>query len=352
MNWRKIIFHKTTIWVGLALAAVLTRVLLCAGAIERYYSRGVFPVVRSAFDAVTGWVPFALVYPLFFLLLFLGVRGVIRFFKSKTPWVRRLFAAGLNTLALASAVVFFFLLLWGFNYGRTPVEDTIGIKPEPLTISELKMELDSATAAVLRTRALLPAAPGSAVPADLMPEDLENIMRQELVKHLGEFGYATPGKVRGRLLFPKGILLRISTAGVYIPFTGEGHIDAGLHHLQLPFVVVHEMSHGYGFGDEGTCTQSDDPFLRYVGHLYYWRYVASDYRDYLPQEYEKFRETLPEGVKNDLLAIRQEMEKYPDILPWARDAAYAAYLHAQGISEGLKNYDRVTMLVHAWRVSR
>jgi hypothetical protein len=151
--------------------------------------------------------------------------------------------------------------------------------------------------------------------------------------------------------------LRISTAGVYIPFTGEGNIDPGLHYLQLPFVMAHEMSHAYGFGDEGTCnflaylacTQSEDLFLKYVGHLYYWRYVASDYREFQPEAYKDFFETLPVGVKSDLAAIRQEMDKYPDIFPAVRDAAYTAYLQAQGIQEGLKNYDRVIMMVHAWK---
>ena len=58
----------------------------------------------------------------------------------------------------------------------------------------------------------------------------------------------------------------------------------------------------------------------------------------------------PEGIKNDLPAIREEMNKYPDILPAVRDAAYNSYLKAQGIDDGIKNYDRVTMLAHAWRL--
>ncbi|MCB0582976.1 MAG: DUF3810 family protein, partial [Phaeodactylibacter sp.] len=72
--------------------------------------------------------------------------------------------------------------------------------------------------------------------------------------------------------------------GLYFPFTGEGHIDAGLHPLQKPYVMAHELAHGYGFGDEGTCNflgylaciGSDDPVIAYIGHLNYWRTLAAD----------------------------------------------------------------------------
>ena len=331
--------------------------VLPAGFVEQFYSRGLFQGIRWMFFGLDSWLPFAGVYPLFFILSGWLIFTLVKFFKRKTPWPRRLLNGMFSLLAFAGGVVFFFQLLWGLNYGREPLEKKLGISPEPLTVSELRSELESATVEVLRLRAMLPGAGDSVVPEVLVPANLENTMRGELTKFLNSEDYPTPGKVRGRLLWPKGILLRISTAGVYIPFTGEGNIDEGLHYLQLPFVMVHEMSHAYGFGDEGTCnflaylacTQSDDVFLNYAGHLYYWRYVAADYRTFQPEEYKDFFETLPTGMKSDIAAIRREMEKYPDIFPAMRDAAYTAYLQAQGIHEGLKNYDRVVMLVAAWR---
>lgn len=354
---KKVIFNKKTIWILLGLLAIILSSVLPAAFVEKYYSRGLFQLVRWGFTGLDSWLPFAFVYVLFLLLLgWLGV-SLTRFFKSKKTWPQRLLNMLFSVLAFAGGTVFFFQFLWGFNYKRIPLETTMGISPKPLTVSELKDELDAATAETLRLRSMLPGAGDTAVPAVLLPNNLENTLRENLKATLADYGYPVPGNVRGRLLWPKGLLLRISTAGVYIPFTGEGHIDPGLHYLQLPFVMIHEMSHGYGFGDEGTCNflaylaciRSDNLFLQYVGHLYYWRYVASDFREFQPEEYDKFRESLPAGLKADLLAIRQEMDKYPDIFPAVRDATYNAYLHAQGIKEGLKNYDRVIMLVHAWR---
>ncbi len=361
MHWKKILFNKKSVWILLGLLTIIFSSVLPAGFVEQFYSRGLFLGIRWMFTGLNSWLPFASVYLLFFILL--GWLGFIfvNSLRTRQPWPKKILTGFHSLLAFAGAVIFFFQMLWGFNYGREPLEKTLGISPNPLTAEELRSELWAATKEVAQFRFKLPGdIPGSGdsvVSAALVPPDLENTMRNELTKFLNDWGYPTPGKVRGRLLWPKGLLLRISTAGVYIPFTGEGNIDPGLHYLQLPFVMVHEMSHAYGFGDEGTCnflaylacTQSDDPFLQYVGHLYYWRYVAADFKAFYPEEFQELFETLPTGMKADLAAIRREMEKYPDILPSVRDAAYTAYLQAQGIHEGLKYYDRVIMLVYAMR---
>ncbi len=349
------LFNRKNVWIFLGLVAIAVRWLMSPTIVEAYYSRGVFQWIRRFFDFVTNILPFALVYLLFFMLLGWLLFVTVRFFKNKQPWKIRLLRLAYSIVAFAGGFVFFFLSLWGYNYGRIPLEQTMGLVPKPLSIEELKAELVRSTSEVSRLRELLPGVSQQEVSDSLLPMDLENTMRFELYKTLNDLGYSPEGKVRARLLYPKGILLRISTAGIYIPFTGEGHVDAGLHHLQIPFVIVHEMSHGMGFGDEGTCNflaylacmNSEIPYLNYLGELYYWRYVAANYQKYQPEDFEDFWEHLPEGMLNDLLSIRKAIEQYPDILPDIRDAAYNAYLQSQGVRDGIQNYDRVIMMVHA-----
>jgi len=176
-------------------------------------------------------------------------------------------------------------------------------------------------------------------------------------KLLEKLNYPTAGTVRGRQLQPKGILLRFSTAGVYFPWTGESNIDAGLHPIQIPFTMAHEFAHGYGFTDEGTCNflaylaciQSENKMFQYSGHLSYWRYLASSYRRFDRENYTAYFKTLPKGIIADLYAIDANSDKYPNILPELRDAAYDTYLKTQGIGEWMKSYSRIVMLVKAWR---
>lgn len=356
MNWRKIIFHTKTIWIGLGCLSILLSSVLPMDFVERFYSRGLFLFIRKLFSLITDWLPFALVYPLFFILLFLLINWLINLISSKNNIKTKSIKALTGLFALIGGAIFFFQFLWGFNYGRIPLEKQLMLEVAPLDVNKLKNELDWAIVNMTNYRDELSGVGEQSIPISFLPNHIEDTMRHLLGNVLQEFNYPIPSKVRGRLLFPKGFLLRISTAGVYIPFSGEGHIDPGLHHLQLPFVMAHEMSHAYGIGGEGdcnflaylSCISSNNPYLKYVGYLYYWRYIAPDYRAYRPEEYKEIWANLPEGIKNDLRAIRKEMDKYPDILPAVRDAAYNTYLKAQGIDDGIKNYDRVTMLAHAW----
>lgn len=357
---KDLILHKKNSWILLGLLTLLLGKLMPPAVVEQVYSRSIFVAIRWGFTVLGSWVSIPLVYLLLLVLAgWLGWKWRSRS-TEKRPWPRKLLRWGHSLLAFAGGILFLFQILWGFNYGRIPLEAQFGISPKPLAISELKAELETVTAEAARLRSQLDGATDSVLPARLMPAEVESVMRSHLEAVLEQHGYPTPGKVRGRQLWPKGVLLRISTAGVYIPFTGEGHVDAGLHFLQKPFVLAHEMSHGYGFGDEGSCNflaylacvSSDDLFVQYVGQLYYWRYVAAEYRSANPDDYAVFRETLPTGLRSDVRAIQAEMDKYPDIFPEIRDATYNAYLQAQGIAEGMKNYDRVVMLVTAWRNRR
>jgi len=350
---------KRWVWIGLGGIAILIRVLLgfCPECTEQWYSKGLFPIIRTLIDYSLALLPFALVYLFFPLLIGLIIRRWRkRNWKEKTKI--QILKSGLLSLgAFLGGAVFFFLLLWGFNYGRVPLENHMGFVPKPVTVKEIKSELDYFSNKIITLRKQIAQNDTSALRESFEPKYFEKFVRNEMINLLDSLGYPTPGRVRGRYLKPNGILLRFSTAGVYFPWTGECHIDAGLHPLQIPFVLAHELAHGYGFTDEGSCNflaflacaKSNNTFVKYSGYLNYWRYLAGEYRSYYPKEYPEFRKNLPKGIQNDLDDINAYMAKYPDIMPRLRNVAYETYLKAQGIDEGLENYNRVIMLVTAWR---
>ena len=51
---------------------------------------------------------------------------------------------GWSLLAFIGGVVFLFQFLWGFNYGRIPLEEQLELDVKPLSVKELKAELDLA----------------------------------------------------------------------------------------------------------------------------------------------------------------------------------------------------------------
>ncbi len=350
---------KKWLWIALGLVAILVRVLLgfSPELTERIYSRGFFLGIRFLLDYTLGWLPIPFVQVflvgLFGFFIF-KIRNLIRTHESFLSSLKRV---SLGIVSFCFGVIFFFLVLWGYNYGRLPLENSMQLSPNPLTLKELKVELKINTQEVAEARMSIPNITDSAIQKTILPIDLENEVRQEVEKLLEKLDYPTAGTVRGRMLQPKGILLRFSTAGVYFPWTGESNVDAGLHPIQIPFTLAHEFAHGYGFTDEGTCNflaylaciQSKNQFFQYSGHLSYWRYLASSYRRNDREGYTEYFKSLPKGMVTDLYSIDANSDKYPDILPQWRNAVYDTYLKTQGIPEGVINYNRIVMLVKSWR---
>jgi hypothetical protein len=355
-------YKISLIWTGLGIVTVALRFLLSGSPelIERYYSRGLFLGIRSLIDYTTANLPFPVLY-----LVVSGVALSV-FLKTRQWWLKagtrlsKLTDVVFGVLGFTGGAVFFFLLLWGFNYGRIPVEEQLSLKLEPLTIEELQTELYEEAGAIIQSRALIPGADTSAIGAEALPEDLEDQVRFALEGLLDEQGFPVKGHVRAKRIYPKGIFLRFSSSGMYFPWSGEGQVDAGLDPLSVISVMAHELAHGYGFGDEGTCNfwayvacaASDNPIIAYAGHLDHFRTLAAYYLRYDREAYFEFRSQLPAGIQADLDAINENLRRYPDIMPELRYVAYDTYLKAQGIKEGIKNYSRVVMMVKAWKEAR
>lgn len=351
------------IWILLGLLAVLIRVILPASVIESIYSRGIFVGIRYLFDYTTGLLPIPMLYIFILsLIIWLGSKWV-QSRKSKRSEdedqriIKKIGSVLLSILAFVCGLVFFFLVLWGYNYGRISVEDQIGIQPKPLNQETLLAELETATADLVEAYRSIETLDSQSIANFVFQSDLESMIRAEVASTLSAFNYPSPARPRARMLKPEGVLLRISTAGFYMPFVAECNVDAGLHPLQIPHVMAHELAHGYGFGDEGscnfwaylTCKDSDQPIVRYAGLLSYWRSVAAQYRWINPEDYKRHRATMPKGILNHMREISVQMDKFPDVFPAVRDATYNAYLKAQGVKEGLLSYSRVVLLVKAYR---
>jgi len=346
-------------WIAVGLFFIVIRFIIGSNSsfIESFYSRGLFIFIRNCFDFTITNSPIPLFYLLVIGLLFWLFYSIIKGIKSKKTFLQKLVSLFISILAIAGGIVSLFLLLWGFNYARIPIEKQLEINAKKLTKVELKAELENETQHIVSLLKNNQINWSDSLVSTQQPSVFEKEISSLVRTTLNQFKYPIPGNVRGRILKPKGILLRFSTAGVYLPWIGEGHIDAGLHPLQKPFTMAHELAHGYGFGDEGTCnfvayiacSSSKNAYIRYSGRLGYWRYLASNYRASDRDGYKELYDGLPGKLKSDLISIRRNSLKYPDILPDLRDVAYDTYLKTQGINEGLQNYSRVILLVNAFK---
>lgn len=351
---------RKNIWICLAILVLLVRGLFnyCPQCCETIYSRGIYLVFRWLLDHTFGLLPFPGLYIfILFILIYLVVKIKKYYLLIKTRQFNFLSLLH-GLLSFVAALFFWFLILWGFNYARVPIEQQISLKTaKSLNYDEVVAEASFVKDAIINYRAQIPKVDSMALTSSSFPSALEDTMRQLLTGVLKELHYPYHAHVRGRYMYPKGSFLHFSTSGFYFPFTGDGNIDAGLPILTQPFTMAHELAHGYGFGDEATCnflaylacTASSDPAIQYAGNLTYYRYVFSELRRMNKEYYKKERATLPIGVISDLDTIYATIDRYPDFFPGVQQVAYDAYLKSQGVTEGVKSYNRMVVQVAAWR---
>ena len=362
MAWTRPWFRRYA-WILLGAATLLLRWLFgyFPEFVEAAYSRGFFLGVRWILDHSIGLLPFPFSYVLALgLLVWMGWR-LVRWWRrrgERGSWKLRLALGLRHVFSILGAMVFLFFWLWGFNYQRLPVSEQIGLeleKPEVETLEDLHVELVRRAA---EARSLIPdVIPTDSISPSQLGEDLEKRVRGALKECLASLGYPSRGKVRARMVVPGGWMLRLNVAGIYNPFSGEGNVSGALTPVQKPFTMGHEMSHGFGFGDEGTCnflsglacSESSDPVLRYSGLYSLLRYAGSELRRADPEAYQAQYDSLDMGVKADIEAARRNYYRYKGALSKAGERVNDTYLKAQGIKGGIENYNRVVLMYLAWR---
>ncbi len=357
----KIYTNKNLFWAVLAALALLLRVVFgyWPAACEYLYSRGLFFGVRLGVDYTLGWLPFATVYLLFGYFCYqivIKVSFVIQTYPKLKVWgLLQLFLLFLSRLL--SKTVFFFLFLWGFNYARIPIETQFNLVAAPLDINQLRQEAIWAQRQAIATRILISNADEKALNDSHFNMDMETELRGALAAVLEAKNIPAFGRPRLRRLRPDGLLLGFSASGVYIPFTAEAHVENALHCSQIPFTIAHELAHAYGWGDEAVCNflgllaclRTDAPVLRYAGYLAYWRYAMGELKRLDNDFYKELRAQIPAGMAADLSETYAALNKYPSFFSTFQKTAYDAYLKSQGVKEGVQSYDRVVLLVAAWR---
>ena len=345
-------------WISFGVVSVCFNLIFAKFPVfaDWFYYRGVFQVLRIIYDYTLGWLPFPMIYvvlPLTIFLIYKLLGKAIVAYKTSSLG-KATFDVAIGILAFASFFYGMFYWLWGYNYQKPNFETTMSLEVNRMSTTALYNELYNVHGQLKSLRKDLNTDPDYLEKE--LSENLESKVRVAVEDFLAETDYPRNGRVRIRKLSPKGVLLRISTAGVYIPFAIEGHIDKGLHPLTWPATMAHEMAHGYGFTDEGTCNfigyivcaNQDDTYMQYSGWLMYFRYLYSNARRADKERFKNFSKHISTEVYKDLVAIDDFARRYPDILPKVRDAVYDSYLKSHGVKEGLMSYSRMILLVDAW----
>ena len=339
------IHQRSLVWILSAVACIIAKELIPGSFWEAFYYKGIFRLIRVVYDYTLGWSPVPMIYIVVTILIIRGAKWSRQWHLGhKYQWSR--------LIGGIAAIVTLFYLAWGFNYGQISLWKRLGMSFTDINHEDITQEFRRATEELKREATHLPERYRLEESIKSL-EVRDNGLRDDVEFALAQLELPHMGRVRVRQLWPNGLLLRLNTAGIYIPHAFEGHIDKGLLSVQKPFTIAHEMAHAYGVADEGACnfiawlacSQSKDQWVRFGGAFTYWRYAAAE----MPTDTVKaVMHDLPQVVQQSIRLIKENDYKYPDFMPRARDAIYSSYLKNHGVQHGLRSYNEVVMLVQQY----
>lgn len=340
-----------TLWTASALLLLVwTLAPPAAGWVDAVYTPTLYAGVARALIPVTGALPFSLAGLLGLGgALWLGV-GLFRSWRHLRPleFLRRwaLRAAFLGTVLSA-----LFLLMWGANYARTPLETRYRLPEGPTRAAEVE-RLARGLARVIAQDAPVDGPPEDAWTHKTWVQGVASARAAlaETVRALENRTVTLPQHVKRSP--PGGLIFTGQATGIVSPWTLEAHIDGA---LPLPYALgtaLHELTHLAGYGSEAETDfitglaglASDDPYLRYSTALTLFSRVA---RALEPDVYRELYEALPEAAHRDMKALRAVYARFlpPRPAAWVQTLFYDTYLRSQGVGAGVADYDRVTELL-------
>jgi hypothetical protein len=329
-------------------AAIVAAVLpLPQSAVERLYSRGIYPLIQPRLTGFSNAVSISLfdvtvtgVVAALLLLWVTGCRGAIR---ART--FRTIGSLALSTAAVAGLLYLWFLTAWGLNYRREPLRTRLDFQEERITGNSLHQlalrDVDSLNA--LYVEAYRGAWPGF---QDVLP--LLDLPFDHAERDL-EMGWRAKAALPKRSLFDF-YFQRVAVDGMTDPFFLETLANQGLLPFERPFVIAHEWGHLAGYADE-----SEANFFAWLvcmrgGAREQYSAWISLYGTIVSAEPPGNRaavvERLEPGPQNDLRAMAERISQ--QVNPRASRAGYAVYdrfLKANRVRAGIRSYSEVLRLL-------
>ena len=334
--------------VIVALLAVLAAVLpRPAPAVERVYASGLYPALQAAITGASNHVPVAVfdVALVALVAALVGLRGRVRRVWRRDGTGAALAAGARGLALLAASGYLWFLLVWGLNYSRPPIDMRLRLPPGPPSEADVRALVDDAVAAanLAHGAARAPRAQPYHAEADLAR------LWPALDAAMGRPRPTVPGRVKPTLLAPYFRMAGVD--GLTAPLALETLLNPDLVDVERPFTLAHEWAHLAGHAPEAdanyvawraTMSPGADPATRYSG----WLFLLSEAARHLPAAARREAlAALADGPRQDLAAIARRQARRVAIVERLGWRVYDSYLRSQGVEEGIRSYSRVVELI-------
>jgi hypothetical protein len=238
-----------------------------------------------------------------------------------------------------------FYISWGYNYSATNFADNQNIDLKQIELDEERV-LNEALSRAASLRALC-----DTVSFLTETKSFESAIHSSVREQLRVYGYKTPGNVRLREIRLNGLMRRMGISGIYLPFSGEAHVDKSYLPLRKWFIMAHEYAHGYGISSEAECDfiaflalrHSHIPELEYAA----WFELADCVR---PSKNDSIKfNSLPPFFISELAILYEDAQRYTSILGGTSKISNDLYLKINGVEDGISSYNQLPLYYTAFQ---
>lgn len=362
-------FWQASCWLVTVFAGFLAS--LMPDTMESVYGQHVYPSLVGVLSWVSALIPISLSEWLVVLtalaLIWKAGAGFVRALAGHTGLFACCGRGVLNLLALTGVLSLIFLFVWGFNATRPGVSERSGLAPHASAAASV-LELEQLSEGLVRDLNDMALSVRRTSAGDMVLRgSLGDLLEQAANAYSGHHLPAYAGLPRLKRA-PKAVTLSplmsiAGIAGIYIPFTGEAHINTDIPEPWLPFFACHELAHLQGVVHEGeanylawvACRHHASPEFRYSGTLVALAWVRAALMKSSPHIADPLL-SLDIQVQRDMLAMKRwtdywhPKEGVKGVISGSvknvTQATNDTYLRAQGQS-GLASYGEFVSLLIA-----
>ena len=354
--------YKANIFIIVLLPFVIALHLFLStmpSTVEFFYSQKLFYIIASILSFLFNIFPFSvfevIIIILFCTIIFYPIYTISKILLKPENIIKILMVFILKSMSFFSIIYFLFIFLWGLNYNRMPLSDTLNLNTEPASVIELESLCKNLLEKTLMLRERVKEDSSGVM---IFDGDLESMINQTPLgyKNLSEqhkifLGkYSTPKK----MYLLSYIMSLTTTSGIYSPITGEANINIYPPLIFAPMTICHEIAHQIGFAREDeasfigylACKYHPNINYQYSGYLSVLTQAMNQLYKYDKTKFYDLKKQYSAGMKNDLNSVRKYWQQYSGTyVEKISEKTYNAYLKSNNQKDGIQSYGRVVDLL-------
>lgn len=334
--------------------------------IEKYYSLSINKIIVETLSNISGIFPFSL-YELTIYLIVISIALFIIYtiyIIIYNPNKLKVFIKNslLNILSIISIAYFLFIILWGLNYNRIPLETTL-IESYNLKYNKSISSIDKTKESLANLYEFLIE---NANEARKLVKSSDGVMKANTdykgIINRAYLGYESildflpnlsGNYSNAKYVMSSKLMCYTGITGIYFPFTGEANVNIAIPDIYIPSTTLHEMAHQRGYASEDEANfiaylasiNHPDIDFKYSGYILALNHTANALYSVDYDTYVTLSKNISEDVLDDLKNNRDFWDKYEGKIDDISNEINNTYLKANGVSEGVKSYGKMVDLL-------